>query len=378
MNALDQRKDALANAVSQLGLDARKQALQSRRDQPKAAAAAQSAADEIANRQLSDLIGYSKGVMRDNAADRSREVEREIGETLDSVAHRLAAASGSVSTPRDQLQSMALDRAHDLVSGLESLRNRTTGAQGDQLPGEQGDQQQGSRDGQSGNRGEQQRGQQGGQPGQQRAQQGGQRGSQGGQQGAQPGGQRGSQPGGEQGSQQGGQQGQQGQQGSQPGGQQGSQQGGQQGGQGGQQAGQASGQNSGSGGGNGAPNNLARGRGATGSFGDIRQFRGEVAVRAQDAEALRKQLSQQGVDVAPLDRAIGQLHRLQEQTNPGRADELQASIIAGLKDFEFNVWRKFNGDAGNTPALGSMAQVPPEYRAMVEEYYRSLARKGPN
>jgi hypothetical protein len=84
------------------------------------------------------------------------------------------------------------------------------------------------------------------------------------------------------------------------------------------------------------------------------------------------------VDVAPLDRAIGELHRLEGETNPGRADQLQASIIAGLKDFEFNVWRKFNADAGNTPALGSMAQVPPEYRAMVEEYYRSLARKGPN
>ena len=51
-------------------------------------------------------------------------------------------------------------------------------------------------------------------------------------------------------------------------------------------------------------------------------------------------------------------------------------MIAGLKEFEFAVWRKFNGvDLGNRPALGASAQVPPEYRALVEEYYRSLAKK---
>jgi hypothetical protein len=83
------------------------------------------------------------------------------------------------------------------------------------------------------------------------------------------------------------------------------------------------------------------------------------------------------VDVAPLDLTIEQLKQLQGTTNPGKADQLQAAIVTGLKEFEFNVWRKFAGaDLGNRPALGSSAQVPPEYRALVEEYYRSLARKG--
>jgi len=109
---------------------------------------------------------------------------------------------------------------------------------------------------------------------------------------------------------------------------------------------------------------------------DPRQFRGEVGARIQSAEALRRDLAAQGVDVAPLDQAIGQLRKLQEATDPGRADRLQEAIVAELKDFEFNVWRKFNGDGGGKPALGSAAQVPPEYRAMVEEYYRALARKG--
>jgi hypothetical protein len=114
-------------------------------------------------------------------------------------------------------------------------------------------------------------------------------------------------------------------------------------------------------------------------IGDPRQFQREVAARTQAAEELRKQLSAQGVDVAPLDQTIGQLQKLQQTTNPGKADELQAAIVAGLKDFEFSVWRKFNGaDLGSKPALGASAQVAPEFRAMVEQYYRSLARKSPN
>jgi hypothetical protein len=114
-------------------------------------------------------------------------------------------------------------------------------------------------------------------------------------------------------------------------------------------------------------------------IGDSRQFQREVAARATAAEALRRELAAQGVDVAPLDQTIGQLKQLQQTTNPGKADELQAAIVAGLKEFEFSVWRKFNGaDLANKPALGSSAQVPPEYRAMVEQYYRALARKGPN
>jgi len=114
-------------------------------------------------------------------------------------------------------------------------------------------------------------------------------------------------------------------------------------------------------------------------MGDPRQFQREVAARRDAAEALRRDLSKQGVDVAPLDRAIDQLNQLQGATNPGKVDELESSIVAGLKEFEFNVWRKFSGaDLGSRPALGASAQVPPEYRAMVEQYYRALARKGPN
>ncbi len=275
-----------------------------------------------------EQIDASKRIMRNGTPEYSRSLEGVIGETLDSVAHRLANAAGSIGARRGQQQTLALDRTRDLVRDLESLRDRTTAAAD-----------QGTQSGQPGQREQAQQGR--GQPGQ------GQPRGQAGQRGQPEPGQGGGQAG-------------QGQRGGQPAGQ--------------GQSGQGSDQGSpavtgGSGVANGAP--------FAGGIGDRRQFRREVGARRDAATALRRDLAAQGVDVAPLDRAIDQLGQLQDATNPGRSDELQAAIVGGLKDFEFNVWRKFNGDAVSKPALGAAAQVPPQYRAMVEEYYRALARKGP-
>jgi hypothetical protein len=113
------------------------------------------------------------------------------------------------------------------------------------------------------------------------------------------------------------------------------------------------------------------------AVGDPRQFRGEVAARREAAESLRTDLKRQGVDISTLDHAIDQLGELQTATNPGRIDQLQSAIVAELKDFEYNVWRTLNGARAGQGALGSASQIPPQYRAIAEEYYRALARKGP-
>ncbi|MGH7594041.1 MAG: DUF4175 family protein, partial [Gemmatimonadales bacterium] len=298
---LAQRKDALAGAVQQLGTDAERVARETRGSQPKAAAAAESAADEIRNRQVLEEIEASKRIMRAGSPEYSRSVEAVIGETLDSVAGRLVTAAGSVGERPGERQSQALAMMHQLVRDLESLRDRTAADSSAPSSGAPGGQSRGQRPAP-------------GPPGGRAT--AGQRGP--GSTGQQPGSRRGKQD--------------------QP--------------------------------------RLAAGVGG-GAGGDHRQFRGEVRARSEAALALRRELAAQGVNVAPLDRAIGQLSRLQEATDPARVDDLQAAIVAGLKDFEFNVWRKFNGDTGSGPALGAAAQAPPEYRAMVEEYYRALARKGP-
>jgi hypothetical protein len=99
-------------------------------------------------------------------------------------------------------------------------------------------------------------------------------------------------------------------------------------------------------------------------------------MRRQAAEELRDDLRQQGVETGELDRLINDLRRLERPTgNPAGLDELQAALIERMKTFEFTLWRQFNGNAEGGPALGSSGQVPPEYRALVEEYYRSLARR---
>jgi len=48
-------------------------------------------------------------------------------------------------------------------------------------------------------------------------------------------------------------------------------------------------------------------------------------------------------------------------------------MIEGLKTFEFSLYRSLGMGTDGRPALGANAPVPAEYRAMIEEYYRSLA-----
>ena len=112
------------------------------------------------------------------------------------------------------------------------------------------------------------------------------------------------------------------------------------------------------------------------STGEARQFAREVAMRRQNAEDLRKELVKQGVSVSELDRAIDEmrlLERSQLTGDPKGIDQLQGSVIEGLKTFEFSLYRKLGLGDGKSPTLGSSAPVPAEYRAAVEEYYRSLA-----
>ena len=114
------------------------------------------------------------------------------------------------------------------------------------------------------------------------------------------------------------------------------------------------------------------------SGGDARQFSREFQLRRQAAEELRRELVNQGEPVDDLNRLIDDLRRLEtgrDFGNPKGLDQLQADLIEKLKGWEFNLWRRFNGGGAQGPALGSSGQVPPEYRALVEEYYRSLARR---
>jgi len=108
----------------------------------------------------------------------------------------------------------------------------------------------------------------------------------------------------------------------------------------------------------------------------MRQLSREVGVRRQNAEDLRKELVQQGVDVKDLDGLIKQLRDMEDGRKFGDIqglETLQNQVIEGLKTFEFGLYRKLGLGDAKGPALGARAPVPAEYRAQVDEYYRSLA-----
>ncbi|MHB1326777.1 MAG: DUF4175 family protein [Gemmatimonadales bacterium] len=111
-----------------------------------------------------------------------------------------------------------------------------------------------------------------------------------------------------------------------------------------------------------------------------RQFGREFRVRRQAAESLRADLRAIGEDTAPLDRVLQQFRQLDDPRtfqDPAALDRLERDLIAGLKEIEFALWRRFGDGAGQRPAAGATARVPPQYRELVEEYYRALARQRP-
>lgn len=318
LRRLDEKKDALANDVEKLQGDAERIAREARTEQPGAASKVGQAAERIQQARIHDRVLYSKDVMRGNSPEYARRFEEQISENLGDVAGRLREAAGAISESADAGRERALERARELVRGLESLRDRVGDRLGTREPGSQGAREPG----------------QPGQPGQQGS--GGQ-----GQQG--------------QGQGQG-----QGQQGSVARGQGSGQQGGQQ-----TSGGQA----------NGNPN----GGGGNGRLdpGDARQFSREFRLRREAAESLRRELAQQGMDVRELDRAIADLRQLESGRrfgDPKGIEELQAAVIEGLKTWEFKLYRALGQTGENRPALGAPSQAPAEYRALVEEYYRSLGR----
>ena len=335
---LGERKDGLSQEVSRLEADAERLARETRREQPGTASKLSEAAGAIRDSRLRDKIAYSKAVMGSNAREAIDNLEGLIGENLGDVAERLRQAAGALTENASAARERTLEKARDLVKGLESLRDRI----GERQEQGAGNRQQAQGQG-TGNR--------------QQAQGQGQQGQ--GQQGQ-------------------GQQGRDGQQG------QGQGQGqGQQNGQGGRQGdpnqpggGSQLGMPGGGLGGGGQPTRLGT--------NDIRQYSREFGLRREAAEALRRELAAggQNLDQAELDRIIGDLRRLESGrpfNDPRAMEELQRSVIEGLKTWEFKLWRSLAQNGGdNRPALGAPSQVPSEYRALVEEYYRSLSKKPKN
>ena len=84
----------------------------------------------------------------------------------------------------------------------------------------------------------------------------------------------------------------------------------------------------------------------------------------------------ESIDANQLDEVISKLRELEDDRAYQDVNELarlQTSVAEGLKRFEFGLRRKVEGDA-SAAALSGTDDVPTEFKTLVEQYYRSLAR----
>lgn len=333
-----ERKDAQAGEVADIERQLDRTASDFRRERPEAARRTEAAADSIRDNKLKEKIRYSKGLVQGAAPEAAANFEEQIGSDIAALEERLREAAEAVGTGERDARAEALDRARDLVRGMESLdrrmrdRSEARGQRpeaGGQRPGEQT----------------------GGQQGQQ------------GQQG-QPGGQEG----GRGGSSDPPQTGQQGQGGQRGGGQR-------QGGRGDERDPRTS---------FGSPDDRAGGYGSRrpGDYGtwpdDWRQFQREARERRTEAQDLRRELQALGVDLTELDQLIRDLRALDRErlyTDLDEITRLQSQLVEGFRRFEFDLRRELGAAGAEQLFLSGSDAAPREYRKLIEEYYRQLARE---
>jgi hypothetical protein len=345
--SLGDRKRAMADTLRDLTSRLDRGAQRNARTTPNASRALGEAADTLRGRRIEDRVRATQQAIGTASQDYLDSIERSIDNGLKDLEGRLQRAAGAASEmAQGQQQRQSLDRMRDLVREMEGIAERA----------QQQQERQQVRQGRSGQQGHQ---------GQQ-AQQG---------QGAQ----------GQQGQTQGqsGQQGRAQAQGQAQGQGQGQQPGGASGGRGG---GGARGGTSASGlSGAGAPGNGMPGAGAPNSgapgLGDARQLAREMQERIADAEALRRDLQQQGFDTAPLGRAIEGMRAAERMQRTGddthTASDLRAQLLDRLKAYEFTLRRAVEGADAPRVMQSRPGEVPASFRAWVDEYYRSIAKQKP-
>jgi hypothetical protein len=309
---LRERKDSLASEVAELEARLDKAARDARRDQKETSRKLQEAANGIRDTKLKEKIRYTKGLVDRAGSGDTEAFEADIGQSIEAIGEKIGEASSALGTAPANKKAEALDRARDLARALDSIGERLKAK------------------GSAGAQGESQEGQEGG----------GNRGSQG------------SETGGRQASAEG---------------RSGSETGGQRAADGGSSV------NGGLPGGGGG----MQPRGGRLGASEARQLRSEIGARVRDAEAFRRALEESGLSSAQAAALAGRLQGLAADRNfkdPLGLAALTAQVADDIKMLEYVLRREAEGDRPTLQLSGS-EELPPGYRAMVEEYYKTLARK---
>ena len=109
----------------------------------------------------------------------------------------------------------------------------------------------------------------------------------------------------------------------------------------------------------------------------IRQARREVRERLGEAQILAGLIERTSADPRELQAMIDAMRALDRErtyADPEEVLRLQRELVEGMKQLEFELRRRFAADEEDRLLLHRSGDAPEEYRALVEEYYRELAR----
>ena len=115
--------------------------------------------------------------------------------------------------------------------------------------------------------------------------------------------------------------------------------------------------------------------------GDARQIANQARQLANDAAAVGQQLRQAGVnqkDLTPVDDVVKALRAMSDEKNlknPAGLQELYQTAVQKFKALEFEI-RKRVDTSNEQLFLSGSEEVPASFRTLIEEYYRTLSKKG--
>jgi hypothetical protein len=98
---------------------------------------------------------------------------------------------------------------------------------------------------------------------------------------------------------------------------------------------------------------------------------------SNEAQELRRRLSNEGVNTADLDEILRRWRSIDDDRVYVDAKEfarLQTYVIEAMKKFEFGLRRKLENPDERLLLSGS-DEVPAGFKPLVEEYYRALSRE---
>ena len=112
---------------------------------------------------------------------------------------------------------------------------------------------------------------------------------------------------------------------------------------------------------------------------DARNMRNQVGEFVRDAQALRDLMGQAGLadDVRAVDdliRSLREMEKGQAYDNVASLQQLQSAALTKAQQLELNLRRRLDTTSDQLFLSGS-EDVPPQFKSLIEEYYRRLSKK---